>query len=98
VPTRADILWRHTEGQVVTWEMENNAYVRNHNIATGGGSWEVAGIVDQNDNGTDDILWRHPGGQVVTWEMRNGEYLRTHNFGLVGTDWQIRGTGEFDLV
>jgi hypothetical protein len=28
----ADILWRHDEGQTVIWEMEDGAFVTNHNL------------------------------------------------------------------
>jgi hypothetical protein len=86
----ADIMWRHRDGAVVTWELENGGYVVNHNIAFASTGWEIRGTGDE------DILWRHADGAVVTWEMSHLNFVRTHRFGTVGNDWQIRGTDEFD--
>jgi hypothetical protein len=38
----ADVLWRHSDGQVVTWEMEGGAYVTNRNIGSAPTSWQTA--------------------------------------------------------
>jgi FG-GAP-like repeat len=71
----ADIIWRHNEGQVVTWEMENNEYVVNHNIAFASTGWSIDGTGEFDGDGDADIIWRHTDGAVVTWEMENNEYV-----------------------
>jgi hypothetical protein len=37
----ADILWRHSDGTVVTWEMEDGAYVTNHNYGLIPVGWQI---------------------------------------------------------
>ena len=39
----ADILWRHTDGRVVMWEMEDGAYVINHNFGVVANTWQIKG-------------------------------------------------------
>ena len=38
----ADILWRHDEGQVLTWEMQAGGFVVNHNFAMVATDWQIA--------------------------------------------------------
>ena len=86
----ADIIWRHNEGAVVTWEMENGGYVLNHNIAFAATSWQINGTGDFDGDGDADILWRHNEGAVVIWEMQGGEFVTSHSLPDVATTWQIR--------
>jgi hypothetical protein len=39
----ADILWRHRDGDVVTWQMENGAFVTNHNYGVVSNAWQIVG-------------------------------------------------------
>ena len=39
----ADILWRHDDGKVVTWEMEASALVQNHNFGIVSNAWQIQG-------------------------------------------------------
>jgi hypothetical protein len=39
----ADILWRHDEGQVVVWDMEDGSFLQNRNLGTSANAWQVAG-------------------------------------------------------
>jgi len=85
----SDILWRHDEGAVTIWEIEDTALVVNHNQPAVHTTWEVEGTHDFDSDGDDDILWRHDEGQVVTWEMQDLDFVVNHNFALTGNDWQI---------
>jgi len=82
----------------VTWEMENGAFVTNHNVADVPTTWQIQGVRDFDSDGDADILWRHRDGDVVTWDMEDGNLLQTHNHGVVWNAWRIVGTGEFDLA
>ena len=37
----SDILWRHTEGAVVTWEMEGGVFVQSHSLGAVATSWQI---------------------------------------------------------
>jgi RTX calcium-binding nonapeptide repeat (4 copies)/FG-GAP-like repeat len=91
-----DVLWRHDQGQVVTWEMEGGNYLVNHNLGVVGTTWQIAGTGDFDGDGDADILWRHNDGMVVTWEMEDGQFVTNHNLPQVSTSFQIAGTGDFD--
>jgi len=91
-----DILWRHNEGMVVAWEMEDGQYVTNHNLPVVSNSWEIEGTGDFDGDGDSDLLWRHEEGAVVTWEMEDGNYVVNHNHGTVATTWEVEGTADFD--
>jgi hypothetical protein len=91
-----DILWRHTDGLVVTWELENGQFVTDHNIAFASTGWEIQRLGDFDGDGDADIIWRHNDGAVVTWEMENNEYVVNHNIAFASTGWRIDGTGDFD--
>ena len=86
-----DVIWRHHDGAVVTWEMEDNDYVHNHNIEFASTGWEIDGTGDFDADGDADILWRHQDGDVVTWEMENGAYVVNHNLAAASTAWHIKG-------
>jgi hypothetical protein len=38
----ADILWRHRDGDIVTWEMEAGALVTSHNLGIVPAGWQIA--------------------------------------------------------
>ena len=92
----SEILWRHRDGLIVSWEMENGAYVVNHNLGTVGTNWEISGTGDFDGDGDSEILWHHRDGAVVTWEMEDNGYVVNHNLPDAATTWQISGTGDFD--
>jgi hypothetical protein len=91
-----DILWRHVDGQVVTWEMEGGLLVTNHSIASAGGNWRINGTGDFDGDGDADILWRHTDGPVVTWEMQDGDLVASHGIASAPSAWRINGVGDFD--
>jgi hypothetical protein len=92
----SDILWHHTDGRVVTWEMWGGEYLAHHSLATANNAWQVRGTGDFDADGDSDILWHHNDGRVVTWEMQAGALVTNHKLPSVGGGWQIAGTGDFD--
>jgi hypothetical protein len=75
----ADILWRHDEGAVTIWEIEDNAFVVNHNLGVVPTTWEIADTGDFDGDADDDILWRHEDGAVTIWEMEDASFVVNHN-------------------
>jgi FG-GAP-like repeat len=91
-----DVLWRHRDGAVVTWELEDGQLLTNHNIAFASVGWEVVNTGDFDADGDADVLWRHRDGAVVTWEMENGGYVQNHNIEFASVGWTMQGVGDFD--
>jgi 6-phosphogluconolactonase (cycloisomerase 2 family) len=92
----ADILWRHQEGFVVTWEMQNGDLLATHSLPQVSTSFRIAGTGDFDADGDDDILWRHDEGATVIWEMQAGALVTNHNLPAASTSFHIAGTGDFD--
>jgi subtilisin-like proprotein convertase family protein len=91
-----DIMWRHSEGLVLTWEMENGNHEANRSIAFASMGWEIVDAGDFDADGDSDVLWRHRDGAVVTWEMEDGAYVANHNIAFASIGWRIEGMGDFD--
>jgi hypothetical protein len=92
----SDILWRHNQGPIVTWEMEDGNSLGNRNHGSVANQWRISATGDFDGDGDADILWRHTDGPVVTWEMENGQYVVNHNIAFASTGWEIVDTGDFD--
>jgi FG-GAP-like repeat len=92
----SDIVWRHQEGHVVTWDMEDGDLAATHSLPQVSTSFQIVGTGDFDGDGDADILWRGSDGFVVSWEM--DDVVRNHNFGVVATAWQVGAAGEFDLA
>jgi hypothetical protein len=98
----ADILWRHTNGQVAIWYMSGGERVGES--APGGEdaghSWDIKGVADFDGNGTADILWRHVDGQLAIWfggQMEGAAYPSYQNQGgPADHTWTIEAAGDFN--
>jgi Ca2+-binding RTX toxin-like protein len=68
---KSDLLWRNSDGTVVTWQM--NGAQATSNVIAGGpvpSSWNIVDAHgDYNGDGKSDVLWRNSDGTVVTWHM-----------------------------
>ena len=91
-----DILWRHRDGAVATWEMENGQRVGDHEIAFASTRWEILTTGDFDGDGDGDILWRHRDGAVVAWEMEDGQYVTNHNLASASSAWRVEAVADFD--
>ncbi len=93
---KADILWRHSGGDVAIWEMNGTTPKLEVDIGNVPTSWQIAGVGDFDGDGKADILWRHSGGDVAIWEMNGTTPKLEVDIGNVPTSWQIAGVGDFD--
>jgi hypothetical protein len=96
----ADILWHHDGGQIVSWEMEDGAYVVNRHLEDIAPilQWQFMGTGDLDQDGDADILLHHPLGYVGTVLLEDWAISGSEIHGPVPTAWQIRGTGEFEVL
>jgi hypothetical protein len=92
----SDVVWRHTDGSVRTWEMGDGGFEASHNLPFVSTDWRIDGTGDFDADGDTDILWRHTDGMVVNWEMENGAFSTNHNIAFAATGWRIEGFGDFD--
>jgi hypothetical protein len=97
----ADMLWRHDNGQVAIWFIDDRGVITGEAHPGGqdpGGGWAIKGTGDFDGNGHADILWRHTSGQTAIWFMIDGAVVGQAYPG--GTDpgltWTIQNVGDFD--
>lgn len=95
----ADILWRHTSGQVAIWHMNGGTMVGE---SYPGGANPSLGFeaVGTFSGFLSDILWRNAAGRLELWldgDATNVEHPSYQNQGQpVHFDWQVEGVADFD--
>jgi hypothetical protein len=98
----ADILWRHTDGQVAIWYMSGGRRVGEG--YPGGrdpsGIFSIQGTGDFDGDGRSDILWRDTTGNLAIWshgDRYSDTYPSYRNAGgTVDLSWSIKGIGDFN--
>ncbi len=106
--SRSDILWRNSDGTLVTWFM-NGANIQSSAASNLGGvairpdaSWSIAGIGDFNGDNRRDILWRNTSGETTVWLMNGASIMSGADTTFGGSavrpdaSWSIAGVGDFD--
>jgi hypothetical protein len=93
---RDAILFRSSDGEVLTWEtnpdgtfkptMDSHGFVSraDHIVATG----------DFNGDGRAEILWRADGGELLKSDAV-GATLSLQSLGILSPAWHVVGTGDF---
>ena len=94
----ADILWRHTNGQYLTFFMNadgsRKGFKYGYTIPT---SWTIADTNDFDGDGIADILWRHTSGQYLTFYMNADGSRKGYKYGLVVPNtWKLESTNDFN--
>lgn len=92
----SDILWRHSGGQTVIWEMNGGTKIADLNLNSISLDWSIQDTGDFNGDGKADILWRNTNGTTVLWEMNGGTKILDVNLNAISTDWSVQGTGDFN--
>jgi hypothetical protein len=92
---RSDILWRHENGGLLSWELNSGTVIETHFLGSVDNSYHVDEIADFDGNGTADILWRHDSGFVITWDI-NHVQTGYHAIGPSNPADEIVGTGDFN--
>jgi hypothetical protein len=93
---KADILWRHEDGRLATWEMSRSTIAGGGAIASVDLSWRILGEEDFNADGKTDILWRR-GNSLAIWLM-DGTSLKADSGGIgqVDASWQVSGLADYN--
>jgi hypothetical protein len=86
---KADILWRHTNGNVAIWLMNGTTVIGSAVLAITT-DWTIESVGDFNGDGKADILWRHTNGNVAVWLMNGTSVVATGSAGAAGNEWQIQ--------
>ncbi|GJL60091.1 MAG: hypothetical protein NPIRA03_29480 [Nitrospirales bacterium] len=95
---KADLVWRHTNGNAAVWLLNGTAVPSSLGSLGGVSSaWQVAGVGDTDADGKADIIWRNTtSGAVAVWLM-NGVTMTSVGFpGNASTAWQIQGVGDLN--
>ena len=95
---KADLVWRHTNGNAAVWFL-NGAAVPSSTASLGGvgSAWEVAGVGDTDADGNADIIWRNTtSGAVAVWLMNGGTLISAGFPGTASTAWTIQGVGDLN--
>jgi hypothetical protein len=101
---RPDILWRDpSSGRNVVWFMggtNNTQIIASDALESVGGSWDIKGMADFNQDNRPDILWRDPSsGRNVVWFMggtNNTQIIASDALESVGGSWDIKGMADFN--
>jgi hypothetical protein len=93
---RADLLWRHTAGEMAIWLMNGGQSVGGGGVATVDPTWQIVGNGDYNGDVRADVLWRHSSGTVVIWFMNGTQTLGGGTVATVDPAWKIVGTGDYN--
>jgi len=102
--TRADILWRHTDGTAGVWHMDGAQLADDGNggvamLRSVPNDWIVAGMGDFDADGTSDILWRNTvTGDNYIYFMDGGAILASEGYirQVPDQQWQVAGIGDFN--
>jgi Ca2+-binding RTX toxin-like protein len=93
---KADVLWRNTNGEVYTYQMNGLAVASEASLGVVSNDWKIAGLGDFSGDRKSDILWRNDNGLVFAWQMDGNSKVAEGSIRLVGNDWKISGTGDFN--
>jgi hypothetical protein len=91
---RADILWRHTDGELYVWNSQLGSSAVNflgQSLGVVGLDWSVASIGDYDGDGRADVLFRNADGRVYLWNSTDTGPVGFAGQGLGSTsaDWHI---------
>lgn len=93
---KSDILWRHSDGTLLLWQMNGRTISTENMVARVGAAWSIAGLGDFNSDGNSDILWRNTDGTILLWQMNGKTISAEGSLGRIGASWNITGIGDFN--
>lgn len=96
------LLWRHTDGRVVTWALDGTRLTGTAFLNDGaavGSQWTLVTTADFDADGKADLLWRHSDGRAAVWYMDGTTRLGTafiDNGVVVKPAWRLVGAADYD--
>ena len=102
-----DIVWRHADGTLAAWMMQDGIAIATQFLVLTGGTtplvvdpeWQIGGVGDLNADGSADLVWKHQDGSVAVWFMRGFSVLQTALLSIpsvTDANWQIAAAGDLD--
>jgi Bacterial Ig-like domain/FG-GAP-like repeat len=106
---KADLLWQHSSGGVVSWLMDGAVLVGGGGVSnTPGAGYKLEAVNDFSGDGRADLLWRNSSGAMtllLSMSQSNPLNPPTYQAGSLnfqgspltslGLEWQIAGTDDF---
>jgi len=101
----SDILWRHDNGMVHHWILENGIRKSGNNVypTAVDTKWRIVDIDDMDKDGDGDLVWIHENGSLAVWLQENGAYqsnLPINNSAgtaaTAGTGWNFVDVEDLD--
>ncbi|MEZ4273483.1 MAG: VCBS repeat-containing protein, partial [Myxococcota bacterium] len=77
-----NFLWRHNNGQVLSWGTTINSGA--------GNDWSIIGVGDLDGNGKSGLIWRNLNNTLTTW------YEPTLPFSGVSREWELVAVADID--
>ncbi|MDY6805831.1 MAG: DUF4347 domain-containing protein [Cyanobacteriota bacterium] len=90
-----DLLWRHSNGELRVWLMENGDLKTPIVLPDRESAWTVESVANFDSDADSDILWKHTDGRVRLWVMENGD-LQTSVQLADRNGWTVEGVADFD--
>jgi hypothetical protein len=91
----SDILFQHSSGLLLDWQMSNGAIAASQAIAGANSDWVVVGTGHFHGTGTSDILFQNSTfGTVLDWQMSNGALVGSQAIAGASADWKLIGTAD----
>jgi hypothetical protein len=91
---QTDIVWKHSDGRAVLWNMTGTTFVKSVSLRTGpleSSGWHMRGVGDFNFDGKPDLLWQNVNGPTAYWFFNDTAFLGSAAGPNAGTGWQIVG-------
>ena len=90
-----DLLWRHSNGELRVWLMENGDLQTPVALPDRESAWTVESVANFDSDADSDILWKHTDGRARLWVMENGD-LQTSVTLPDRNGWTVEGVADFD--
>ena len=92
----SDILFEHTSGAILDWQISNGAIVASQAIAGATSDWVEVGSGHFHGTSSSDILFQNTTfGTVLDWQMSNGALVASQVIAGASADWKLIGSGDF---
>lgn len=92
---KADILWRNTAGELVSWDSGGGGVVGRY-LGAVPTNYKIEQVADFTGDGKADVLWRDVNGEVTLWLSGPGAVFREAVVAEAGPDWSLVASGDFN--
>ena len=92
-----DLLWKHTNGNVLGWRMVNGAVAGTIAYPSVPAGWEIVTTGDFDLDGKAEIVWHHtPTNGYYLWRYADTGNVVLQFLGAPGGSWTVQLVGDFD--